>query len=124
MKIWDIYDHLQLVSSIFIKTSSNKSILKKQVKPGFTNYLPRGLVKKNLNQKFWKFQEFWKKNLKQKKTNFKNSRKIRNKNGGKLKFLKILLKILNIVIFTNLQNEEEEKIPKNTRTEVSMTQNP
>ena len=41
MKIWDIYDHLQLVSSIFIKTSSNKSILKKQVKPGFTNYLPK-----------------------------------------------------------------------------------
>jgi len=29
MKIWDICGHLQLVSSIFIKLSSNESILKK-----------------------------------------------------------------------------------------------
>ena len=29
MKIWDICGHLQLVSSIFIKSSSNESILKK-----------------------------------------------------------------------------------------------
>ena len=29
MKIWDIFVHLQLVSSIFIKLSSNESILKK-----------------------------------------------------------------------------------------------
>ena len=29
LKIWDICGHLQLVSSIFIKLSSNESILKK-----------------------------------------------------------------------------------------------
>ena len=90
----------------------------KQVKPGFTNYLPRGLAQKiNLfNQKFWKISQ-------------KSSKKFQNvknilKNGENFKLLKIVQKILKIVIiFIQVQNKKEE-YQKTLKTKVSMTQNP
>ena len=55
---WSGENIFQLRGQLFV-VSTNQLFFTKQVKPGFTNYLPRGLAQKieSFNQKFWKLKK-------------------------------------------------------------------
>ena len=74
---------------LFDKLFGNLFLRQKQVKPGFTNYPPRGLAPKieSFNQKFWK--------LKKHLQNYSKMSKISEKCGEILTVEKNFKKILN-----------------------------